>query len=222
MEAYSVFDIIGPVMVGPSSSHTAGAARLGKLARQIVEGSIKRVEFILYGSFARTYKGHGTGKALLAGILGLDPHDEKLAYSFEMAREKGVEFEFTLSNARAPHPNSVRMMITTWEGKQRSILGCSIGGGNVLLKEIDGIEVELTGKYDTLITTHRDRPGIVARVAKVLADHDINIAYMRVYRRAKGDRAIMVIESDQPISGEVKRGIREVEGIMEAPILNPL
>ncbi|MEW9082829.1 L-serine ammonia-lyase, iron-sulfur-dependent subunit beta [Caldanaerobacter subterraneus] len=222
MREFSVFDIMGPIMIGPSSSHTAGAARLAKIARKIADDEIKEVEFILYESFARTYKGHGTDRALLAGILGFDPDDERLPRSFEIAEELGLKFKFTESDEEASHPNTVRMIIKTSDGKSYNILGCSVGGGNVLLKEINGIEVEFTGEYETLITTHVDKPGIVAAVTKVLADCNINIAFMRVYRHAKGDKAIMVIESDQEIPERAKEVIKNIDGILNAIILNPV
>ncbi|HHW56376.1 MAG TPA: L-serine ammonia-lyase, iron-sulfur-dependent, subunit beta [Clostridia bacterium] len=222
MREYSIFDIMGPVMIGPSSSHTAGAARLAKIARKIVEDDIKEVEFILYESFARTYKGHGTDKALVAGILGFDPDDERLPQSFEIAKQQGLKFKFTESDEEAPHPNTVRMIITTSEGQKNNILGCSIGGGNVLLREINGIEVEFTGEYETLVTTHIDKPGIVANVTKIFADYKINIAFMRVYRHAKGDKAIMVIESDQKIPDVAKETIKNINGILNAIIINPM
>lgn len=222
MREYSVFDIMGPVMIGPSSSHTAGAARLAKIARKIVDEDISEVEFVLYESFARTYRGHGTDKALVAGILGFDPDDEKLPHSFEIARQQGIKFKFTESDEESPHPNTVKMIITGKSGQKNSILGCSIGGGNVLLKEINGIEVEFTGEYETLITNHIDRPGIVANVTKIFADYKINIAFMRVYRHSKGDKAIMVIESDQKIPDAAKETIKNIDGILNAIIINPM
>ncbi|AIS52255.1 L-serine dehydratase, beta chain [Thermoanaerobacter kivui] len=222
MRDYSVFDILGPIMVGPSSSHTAGAARLAKIARKIVEEDVSEVEFILYESFAHTYKGHGTDKALVAGILGFDPDDERLPYSFEIARQQGMRFKFIESDEEAPHPNTVRMIITGKKGQKNNILGCSIGGGNVLLKEINGIEVEFSGEYETLITNHIDKPGIVASVTKIFANYKINIAFMRVYRHSKGDKAIMVIESDQKIPEDAKEAIKNIDGILNAIIINTI
>lgn len=208
MREYSVFNIIGPVMIGPSSSHTAGAVRLAKIARKIVDEDISQVEFVLYESFAHTYRGHGTDKALVAGILGFAQDDEKLPHSFEIARQQGIKFKFTESDEESPHPNTVRMIITGKSGQKINILGCSIGGGNVLLKEINGIEVEITGEYQTLITNHIDRPGIIANVTKIFADYKINIAFMRVYRHSKGEKAIMVVESDQKIPDAAKETIK--------------
>lgn len=222
MRDYSVFDILGPIMIGPSSSHTAGAARLGKISRQIAEGDICEVEFILYESFAHTYKGHGTDKALLAGILGLDPDDERLPHSFELAKGEGIRFKFIESNDEAPYPNTVRIIITGKSNKKTEILGCSIGGGNVILKEINGMNVEFTGEYETLITNHIDKPGVISNVTKVLANHGINIAFMRVYRHSKGDYAIMVIESDQKIPEEARKVLQNIDGINKAIIINTI
>lgn len=222
MRNYSVFDILGPIMIGPSSSHTAGAARIGKIAKKIVDGKIISVEFILYESFAHTYKGHGTDKALLAGILGLEPDDERLPNSFEIAKSMGVDFSFIESDQEAPHPNTVRMIIKNDKGEINNIVGCSIGGGNVVLKEINGISVELTGEYETLITNHIDKPGIIASVTKVFANNQINIAYMRVYRHSKGDNAIMIIESDQSIPEQAKLEIQNIQGINKAIIINTI
>ncbi|SNX52701.1 L-serine ammonia-lyase, iron-sulfur-dependent subunit beta [Thermoanaerobacterium sp. RBIITD] len=222
MREYSVFDIMGPIMIGPSSSHTAGAARLSKIARQVAGDDIKDVQFVLFESFAHTYKGHGTEKALVAGILGLDPDDDRLPRSFELAKEQNISFTFIESNEEAPHPNTVRIIIRGKTGNVTNILGSSIGGGNVVLKEINGMNVEFTGEYETLITKHVDKPGIIAKVTKVLSDYEINIAFMRVYRQLKGDNAIMVIESDQNIPDDARMVIEDIDGIEKAIIINSI
>ncbi|WP_435619417.1 L-serine ammonia-lyase, iron-sulfur-dependent subunit beta [Thermoanaerobacterium thermosulfurigenes] len=220
LREYSVFDIMGPVMIGPSSSHTAGAARLAKIARQIAGDDVKEVQFVLYDSFANTYKGHGTDKALVAGIIGLDPDDERLPNSFELAKEQNISFSFVKSDKDASHPNTVRMVIKNKSGDVIEVLGSSIGGGNVVLKEINGMNVEFTGEYETLITKHIDKPGIIAMVTKVLSEHMINIAFMRVYRQLKGDMAIMVIESDQTIPEDVRIRIEHINGIEKAIVVD--
>lgn len=220
MKEYSIFDILGPIMIGPSSSHTAGAVRLAKIARQIAQNDIKDVQFVLYESFARTYRGHGTDKALVAGILGFEPDDERLIRSFEIAEKEGISFNFVQSEEEAPHPNTVKIIIKRHDGEKIEILGCSIGGGNVLLKEMNGMSVEFTGEYETLVTQHKDKPGIISNVTKVLADYDINIAFMRVYRQHKGTYAIMVIESDQKIQEEARKTIEQIDGIQKAIIIS--
>ncbi|TCW34262.1 L-serine ammonia-lyase [Thermohydrogenium kirishiense] len=222
LREYSVFDIMGPIMIGPSSSHTAGAARIAKIARQIAGDDIKDVQFVLYDSFASTYKGHGTDKALVAGILGLDPDDDRLPHSFELAKEQNISVSFIKSDKDAQHPNTVRIIIRNTSGGVTDILGSSIGGGNVVLKEINGMNVEFTGEYETLITKHIDKPGIIAMVTKVLAEYKINIAFMRVYRQLKGDNAIMVIESDQVIPEDVRISIENINGIERAIVINSI
>lgn len=154
---YSAFDIIGPRMIGPSSSHTAGAARLAQVAGKIAGPDVAEVEFVLYGSFAQTGRGHGTDRALLAGILGLDPDDERLRDSFALARERGLAFRFTNSQEEAGHPNTVRIKARSRAGRRSEILGCSIGGGSILITQINGTEVEFTGEYPTVIIRYTDQ-----------------------------------------------------------------
>ncbi|NLK36992.1 MAG: L-serine ammonia-lyase, iron-sulfur-dependent, subunit beta [Epulopiscium sp.] len=200
MKNYSAFDVIGPRMIGPSSSHTAGAARLGKVARKICGKEVKKVIFILHGSFAQTYRGHGTDKALVAGILGMEPEDRNLRYSMEIAKEKGLEYEFIEGNLGDAHPNSVKMVMTDISGGQTEVQGASIGGGNIKVTKINGLDVEFTGEYPTLIVRQHDVPGVVAKVSQVMNELQINIAFMRVFRQAKGQEAFMIIEMDQTIS----------------------
>ena len=176
MKEFGVFDIVGPIMIGPSSSHTAGAARLAKVASIIAGGGIKKVEFLLHGSFAKTYKGHGTDKALVAGILRMDPWDENLKKSFEIAEEQGIDLVFTETDLGDVHPNTVKFIITKEDGQVSVIAGSSIGGGNIVIFDIDGQEVEFTGDYPTLITKHRDTPGVIAKITSILYEEKMNIA----------------------------------------------
>jgi len=219
MKDYSVFDILGPVMVGPSSSHTAGACRLGRIARVVAGEDVKQVKFHLHGSFARTYRGHGTDRALLAGVLGMHPDDERLPDAFGIAREAGVPFAFEMVDLGDVHPNTVKVEITGSGGRVTSITGASVGGGSVLISEIDGMQAEFTGDYHTLITTHTDRPGIVSRVTNALAAYDVNIAFMRVFRTARGAHAIMVIESDQLIPQELTTYLMRMPGVEHALVV---
>ncbi len=200
---YSVFDIIGPRMVGPSSSHTAGAARLGKVARRISGNDVAKVAFVLYGSFAKTYKGHGTDRALMAGIMGMEPNDPNLGKSLEIAKASGLEYEFVVSDADPPHPNTAKMIITGSSGKRTEVVGCSIGGGSIRVVQINGLNVEFTGEYPTLVIRHIDRPGVIAQVTGLMVQFDINIAFMRVFRQSKGQDAFMIIETDNDISKKV-------------------
>ena len=149
---YSVFDIVGPNMIGPSSSHTAGAARLGKSASKIAGKPVKEVNFLLHGSFAETYKGHGTDKALVGGILGFDPDDARIKYSFELAKEQGVKFEFIKTNlGENVHPNTVKMEMILEDGSKSTVMGASIGGGNIKLTEMDGLALDFNGSRSAVV-----------------------------------------------------------------------
>ncbi|WP_294184511.1 L-serine ammonia-lyase, iron-sulfur-dependent subunit beta [uncultured Clostridium sp.] len=223
MREYSVFDILGPVMIGPSSSHTAGAARLGKIAGTIAGGKIKKVQFFLHGSFAKTYKGHGTDKALIAGILGMNPWDKNLRNSMELAKEKGIEFEFIETDLGDVHPNTVKFVITCEDGRVSEIMGSSIGGGNVIITEVDGDKIEFTGVYPTILINHIDVPGMVAKVSQVLYKYKINIAFMRVYREnVKGAKAAMVFEVDDFVSDDVVNEISKIPNIHKVRAINPI
>ncbi len=199
MADYSVFDIIGPRMTGPSSSHTAGACRLANTARRIAGEEVLAATFTLYGSFAKTGAGHGTDKALIAGILGMQPDDPGIINAYEIAEQAGVGVSISFSEESAHHPNTVRIRITGKSGKVTEVVGESIGGGNIRIVEINGLDVELTGDYPTLIIRYQDMPGVVAVVTHVLAQHHINIAFMRVFRHGKGADAYMIIETDQAV-----------------------
>ncbi len=220
---YSVFDIIGPRMIGPSSSHTAGAARLGKVARRISGNDVAKVTFVLYGSFAKTYKGHGTDRALLAGIMDMEPNDPDLAKSLDYAREAGLEYQFTVNDADPPHPNTVKMVITGSSGKKTEVVGCSIGGGSIRVVQINGLNVEFTGEYPTLIIRHLDKPGVIAEVTSLMVQFNINIAFMRVFRQSKGQEAFMIIETDNDISKKVIAEVRALgEGIQDVYLIEAL
>ncbi|MBI6873974.1 L-serine ammonia-lyase, iron-sulfur-dependent subunit beta [Clostridium aciditolerans] len=223
MREYSAFDILGPIMIGPSSSHTAGAARLGKIARTIAGDGIRKVKFFLHGSFATTYKGHGTDKALVAGILGMNPWDENLKNSMELAREKDIEVEFIPTDLGDVHPNTVKTVITKPDGKIVEVTGASIGGGNIVVTEVDGDKIEFTGAYPTILINHIDVPGMVAKVCAILYEYGINIAFMRVYRTSgKGSAAAMVFEVDDIISEEIINAIGEIPNIHKARAINPV
>lgn len=220
---YSVFDIIGPRMVGPSSSHTAGAARLGKVARRIAGNDVAKVTFVLYGSFAKTYRGHGTDRALLAGIMDMEPNDPNLGKSLDYAKASGLDYEFVINDADPPHPNTVKMIITSSSGKRTEVVGCSIGGGNIRVIQINGLNVEFAGEYPTLVIRHIDRPGIIAEVTSLMVQFGINIAFMRVFRQSKGQDAFMIIETDNDISKKVIAQIRALgEEIQDVYLIEAL
>lgn len=223
MREYSAFDILGPIMIGPSSSHTAGAARLGKIARTIAGEGIIKVQFFLHGSFATTYKGHGTDKALVAGVLGMNPWDENLKNSMELAKENNIEVEFIPTDLGDVHPNTVKSVITKNDGKVVQVIGSSIGGGNIVVTEVDGDQIEFTGAYPTILINHIDVPGMVAKVSAVLYECKINIAFMRVYRTSgKGSAAAMVFEVDDFISEEIINKINSIPNIHKARAINPV
>jgi L-serine dehydratase len=199
----SLLDIIGPVMVGPSSSHTAGACRLGLLARGLLGGTPQKAVLELHGSFARTGEGHGTDKALVGGLLGFRPDDERLRTALEIAEKEGLEYRFekaSLGDDR--HPNTVRMTLELGS-ETATLVGSSIGAGRVVVKEIDGFPVEVTGSFHALVIVADDIRGSIARIAGALAEHDINIATLRLTRKQRGGDAFIVIECDQAPTVEI-------------------
>lgn len=204
MEDFSVFDIIGPRMTGPSSSHTAGAARLSRVARHIAEDDVAEVKFTLYGSFAETGRGHGTDKALIAGALGMEPDDPRIKDAYRVAREMGVPVSVEFSEEQPAFPNTARIEITGSNGQITDVVGESVGGGNIRITEINGLAVEFSGEYPTLVIQHTDKPGVIAEVSHVLAQLSVNIAFMRVFRHGKGEDAYMTIETDQPVTRDMQ------------------
>ena len=222
MKNYSVFDILGPIMVGPSSSHTAGAARLAKIASIIAGKNIESVQFVLHGSFAKTYKGHGSDRALVAGILGMDPWDDRLKDSIGIAKERGLQIEFILGDLGDVHPNTVKFIITKKNGKIVEIVGSSVGGGNISIFEVDGQPVEFTGSYPTIIISHKDIPGMISKVSTLLYEENVNIASMKVYRNSKGLKAAMVFETDTSVAEDVLDRIKSMENIYSIREISPV
>jgi len=214
-------DIIGPVMVGPSSSHTAGAAKLGRLARRVWNDEVSKVDIYLRGSFAATYWGHGTDKALVGGLLGFLPHDERIKDALNIARERGMEYRLFAENIDGAHPNSVRFVLY---GNDRimEVVGASLGGGVVELQEIDGFRLSLKGDLAALVTFHVDRPGVLAAVTGLLAKHDVNIATMHLYRQGRGGKAAMVIEIDGDLKQEAKEELQRSHPALMRVIFIPL
>lgn len=215
MSDISVFDIIGPRMVGPSSSHTAGANRLGRMARKIAQEEIKKVKIFVHGSFAKTLKGHGTDRALVAGLLGIREDDEALKHAFKHAEKEGMAVEFQEADLGDVHPNTVKFEMTTISSRKVVVVGSSTGGGGIMIIEIDGLKVKFTGLYPTLITRHHDHPGVINQVTQVLASKRINVAYMSVFRQDKGDLAFMVIESDDVIPESLIQELRQSVQLLE-------
>ena len=199
MQKFSVLEIIGPRMIGPSSSHTAGAARLANVAYKLAGGDVRSAELTLYGSFAETGRGHGTDKALVAGILGMEPDDENLRVSFELAKERGVDVRVIFSGELVEEPNTARIKTVNSKGEESELVGVSVGGGNILVSELNGMKLKFTGEYPTLVLRHQDVPGVINSVTSILAKEKINVAFMRVFRHAKRKDAYMVIETDTPV-----------------------
>lgn len=202
MAFISVFDVIGPNMVGPSSSHTAGAASIALLTKKMIGEDVKRIKFTLYGSFAKTYKGHGTDRALVGGILGFETDDERIRDSFELAKAAGLDFSFESVSEDDDdiHPNTVDMEVEGVSGRVLHVRGESLGGGKVRLTRINGVKVYFTGEFHALIVIQRDYPGVVAGITSVLSSYGVNIAYLRVFREEKGGLAYTIVESDEEIS----------------------
>lgn len=210
----SIFDIMGPIIIGPSSSHTAGAAKLGRIAKLIFAEEIKSAEIYLHGSFASTGKGHGTDKALVGGILGFTPDDERIKTSLEIAENKGLQIKFSNIKLTDAHPNSVKIVLSN-EKNRISLIGCSIGGGNIKVKQIDDYEVNITGNLPTLWILHHDRPGLVGLITSILGSYQLNIAYMQDFRRTKGALASAIIELDEEVSDYTIRHLQNTNNIKQ-------
>ncbi|MBQ4090270.1 MAG: L-serine ammonia-lyase, iron-sulfur-dependent subunit beta [Clostridia bacterium] len=203
-----LFDIIGPVMTGPSSSHTAGAARIGFAAKELLGEEVVKATITLHGSFADTYKGHGTDRALLAGLMGMPVDDPQLRYSLEIAAEKGLEFQFVTVELADAHPNTAILDLVGAEGGVISVRASSVGGGNIRIDEINGMAVSFRVSQDTLVIRHRDMPGVIAGVSTLIARYSVNIATMQVFRTCEGGDAIMAIEVDAPITEALRDELR--------------
>lgn len=209
----SLFEIIGPVMVGPSSSHTAGAVRLGNIARLINEAEPKKVLFYLFGSFAETYKGHGTDVALVGGILGMNTENPNIPNAMLIAQQKGIDFKFIPLSDEVEHPNTVQMIMYDDVNKRVSVTGSSIGGGSVKISMINDTQVNISSGISTILIEHQDTPGMISNVANVLSELNINISSMSVQRNAKGGDASMMIEVDDAVDLDAVNNIKKFKDI---------
>ncbi len=217
----SAFEVLGPVMVGPSSSHTAGALRCARVAASLLEGNIVRVRFTLWNSFSHTYRGHGTDRALVAGILGMDTDNEGIRDAFDLAREAGLAFEFVEAGDDASvHPNTVDIDMESEGGQRCQVRGESLGGGKMRISRIDGVGVDITGSYATLFVAHRDAPGLLASLTHLLAVADLNIAFCRTYRTEQGGQAYSVFEMDGAADDSVLPAARRVSGVSFATFIS--
>ena len=216
----NILDIVGPVMVGPSSSHTAGALRIAYLAGRLIHGGAKRVEFTLYGSFAHTYRGHGTDRALVAGLLGMQPDDDRIPDSFAIAAAQGLHFTVSTGTLRGGYPNTAMLRLVGVSGRKLEVMGESIGGGRINICRIDGITTHFGGDRNTLIVFNHDSPGHVAAVTGALSRLGINIATMQLFRSEAGGYAVMVLECDQPLPEQLCGELSALNGIIKVTILN--
>ena len=216
----NLFDIVGPVMVGPSSSHTAGAVRIGQVSRHLLGESVKEAKILLHGSFLATGKGHGTDKALVAGLLGMTADDIRIPDSFEIAEESGMKFEIGKIQLKNAHPNSVKLLLVGESGRNLEIIACSLGGGRIKICTIDGLEANFSGEYTTLVVHNDDQPGHVAEVASMLSHKSINIATLNLYRDKRGGYAVMVVETDQTIPEDSIKWLEHLEGVIKVTYLD--
>lgn len=213
------FDIIGPVMVGPSSSHTAGAVKIGNIARRLLGEPVKRAEILFHGSFLTTGKGHGTDRALVAGLLGFAVDDTRIADSFRYADEAGMVYRLAGIDLGDVHPNSVRLILTGRDGHSLQLTAASVGGGSILVTEIDGLSVSFSGASPTLIVSNEDKPGRVNEVTSLLGQGDVNVAAMQLHRAERGGCAVMVLECDQEVPAEMIEKLSLLEGILKVTYL---
>ncbi len=220
MSFISVFDVLGPNMVGPSSSHTAGACAIAYLAQKMKTGILRQVTFTLYGSFAKTYRGHGTDRALLGGIMGFATDDIRIRDSFEIAKEQGIDYHFIINEAETDlHPNTVDIQMTDENGNVMNVRGESLGGGKVRIVRINQVQVDFTGEYNAVIIIQQDKPGVAAHITKCLGDRNVNIAYMRIFRESKGEKAYTIVESDQTLPDDLPKQIKTNSNILAVMLI---
>ena len=215
----NVFDIIGPVMIGPSSSHTAGAVRLGRVANKLMDNRPPcRVEITLSGSFAQTYKGHGTDRALMAGIMGYHSYSPEIRDALTIAKERGIDYAFLKEDIKGAHPNTARIHYILRDGEEGTLQGASVGGGNILVHRINGMNVEFTGENNTILVMHQDKPGVIAAVTQLMHFEyaDLNISNFHLSRESKGGKAIMTIEIDGQPPEELIGAIRKIDFVSNA------
>ena len=217
-----LFDVLGPVMTGPSSSHTAGAVRIGLTARNLLGEAPKTAEILLHGSFAATGRGHGTDRALLGGIMGFSADDTRIRDSFAIATDRGLGYSFTPNEVETDiHPNTVDIRMENAAGQVMTVRGESLGGGKVRIVRINGVEVDFTGEYNALIVVQKDKPGVVAHITKILSDRSVNIAFMRLFREEKGHTAYTIVESDERLPEGVDQLLLANPNINDVMVVQP-
>jgi L-serine dehydratase len=219
MRFKDVFSIIGPAMIGPSSSHTAGAVRIGRVARQLLGVSPEQAKITFYGSFAETYQGHGTDLAIVAGLLGYDTDDPRILDSLGLAESSGMTVQFATAQNPVFHPNTAKLALQAGEAEV-AVIGNSIGGGNVEIVSVDDFDVKFTGNSPTLVIYHADRPGTVADLTALLRERQINIGTMDVDRKGRNAEAITVLEIDSPVTAELESAVCAVEGVRKVRVVD--
>jgi len=216
----NIFDIIGPIMVGPSSSHTAGAVRIGLVTRHLLGQEPISATITLHGSFSATGSGHGTQKALIAGLLGMLQDDMRIPQSDIIADQLGFKYSFEHKTIKDAHPNTALIHVIGKNGREIEVQASSIGGGRILINKIDGILVNFSGEQNTLIVHNIDQPGHVAEVTSTLSHKSVNIATMQLFRDSRGGYAVMVIEIDQEIPIESIEWLNHLEGVIKVTYLS--
>lgn len=219
MNMPGIFTVMGPVMIGPSSSHTAGAGRIGRAAYMLADGQVQSVRFLLHGSFAQTYRGHGTDLALMAGVLGMDLCDPRIKHSLSIADERGIRYSFEPCELEDVHPNTVVVEMETPSSK-KTLQASSVGGGSILITGINGFKAHVTGEYPTVIVSHRDQVGLISSITGALAAAGINIVALQSARKQKGETAVTVIETDSAPGGAVLQRIRNLDKVLSAVFLD--
>ena len=215
----NLFDIIGPVMIGPSSSHTAGAARIGRVARLLLGEDVAEARVGLCGSFARTWRGHGTDRAIVGGLMDIAADDARLRDSLDEAKRRGLRVTFEEIQLKDAHPNTARLRLKGVTGRKIEVIGASVGGGSIEIREIDGMSLRVTAQKHTLIIAHRDTPGIIARVSSLLAGAPVNIATMQVSRSAAGGKAMTTMELDELPPDEIIAALKVMKGVESVTLL---
>ena len=222
MSFISVFDVLGPNMIGPSSSHTAGACAIAYLAQKMKSGVLQEVEFTLYGSFAKTCRGHGTDRALLGGIMGFATDDVRIRDSFEIAEERGITFRFIPDEKETDiHPNTVDIRMVNDSGAVMTVRGESLGSGKVKIVRINQVQVDFTGEYNAVIIIQKDRPGVAAHITRILSDRNVNIAFMRLFRESRGEKAYTIVESDNRLPEDITEKLLENPNVQDVMLIQP-
>ena len=216
----NIFDIMGPVMVGPSSSHTAGAVRIGRVARHLLGSQPVRTEILLHGSFAATGRGHGTDRAIVAGLLDMEPDDTAIPHSLQLAEQAGLAVTIRPTELRDAHPNTALLTLTDAEDRTLTVNASSLGGGRIRVNAIDGMGASFSGEFPTLIIRNRDEPGVVSEVTYALSRRGGNIATIQLYRDRRGGLAVMVLECDGPVSPTVRAELSAIPGVERCTYLD--